>query len=1175
MGIGALVINADGGYNFTPAPDYNGPVPTIGYTISDGSLTSSSTLTLAVTPVNDPPDAADDLASTPINVPITIPVLANDHDREGDPLTVTNATLANPAQGTLVVNPDGTITYAPANNVAGPVTITYTVSDGHGGTDTATVTVNVGNNTPPTGADSTRTLAEDSTYTVAVGDFGFADADAGQSLANVRIDTLPAAGTLLLNGIAVVAGAVISAADVAAGKLVFVPVADGNGAPYSHFTFSVQDSAGAFDTTPNTITLNVTPVNDAPVALNDAGNGNEDTPQTGNVLANDTDKDGDTLSVTQFVIGGGTYAAGATATLAGVGTLVIHADGSFVFNPAANYNGPVPVATYTATDGTAATTATLTLSVTPVNDAPIANDDIASTPINTPVTIAVLANDTDADGDALTVSNPVVGDSTRGTVTLNPDGTLNFIPANNVTGPVTITYTVSDGHGGTDTATVTVNVGNNTPPTGADSTHTLAEDSTYTVAVGDFGFADADAGQSLANVRIDTLPAAGTLLLNGIAVVAGAVISAADVAAGKLVFVPVADGNGAPYAHFTFSVQDSAGAFDTTPNTITLNVTPVNDVPVAVADNVAAIEDTPFSGTVAANDTLSGDGGNVFALVAGNGPAHGTIVFNADGTFTYAPAANYHGADTFTYSLTDVDGSVSTAVVTINVASVNDVPVAVADTVAAVEDTPFIGNVGSNDALSGDGGNVFALVAGSGPAHGGIVFNADGTFTYTPSANYNGADTFTYSLTDADGDVSTATVTINVASVNDVPVAVADTVAAVEDTPFVGAVGTNDTLSGDGGNVFALVAGSGPAHGGIVFNADGTFTYTPSANYNGADTFTYSLTDADGDVSTATVMINVASVNDVPVAVADTVAAVEDTPFVGNVGSNDTLSGDGGNVFALVAGSGPAHGGIVFNADGTFTYTPSANYNGADTFTYSLTDADGDVSTATVTINVASVNDVPVAVADTVAAVEDTPFVGAVGTNDTLSGDGGNVFALVAGSGPAHGGIVFNADGTFTYTPSANYNGADTFTYSLTDADGDRVDRDGHDQCCVGQRCTRRSCRHSGSRRRHAVRRQRRQQRHALRRRRQRLRARRGQRACPWRHRVQRRWHVHLHAERELQRRGYVHVFADGRRWGRVDRHRDDQRRRSQRRTRRRGRRQLRVRGHAAERRCRTRRAGQ
>ncbi|WP_157615887.1 Ig-like domain-containing protein, partial [Rhizobacter sp. Root404] len=684
-GVGTLTVGSDGGYTFVPAPNYNGPVPPVTYTLTDGTVTTTSTLTITVGAVNDTPVAIDDQVTTPINTPVTsIPVLSNDTDPDGDPLTVTTAKPANPAQGTVTVNPDGTLNFTPAPNVTGPVVINYTITDPQGGTSTATVIVTVGANSAPTGADSIHTIAEDGSYTVQVADFGYVDGDAGQTFANVRIDTLPAAGTLLLNGVAVATGALIPVAAIAAGQLVFVPVADANGLPYASFSFSVQDSAGAFDAAPNALTINVTPVNDAPVALADTGSAPEDSQISGNVLVNDSDVDGTPLQVSQFLIDGTTYPAGSTATLPGVGTLVIQPDGSFTFTPVADYNGPVPVATYTATDGTLTSTATLTLTVTPVNDAPVASNDIASTPINTAVNnIPVLPNDTDPDGDPLTVTTAVLTNPAQGTVTVNPDGTLNFTPATNVTGPVVITYTISDGQGGTSTATVTVNVGSNTPPTGADSAHTIAEDGSYTVTTADFGYADGDAGQTFAAVRIDTLPATGTLLLDGVAVAAGALIPVAAIAAGLLVFTPVADANGAPYANFTFSVQDSAGAFDTAPNTLTINVTPVADT--AVIGGVATgatVEDTTLTtgGTLTVVDPDAGEA--AFQPQTGIAGAHGSFSIDAAGVWTYTlnnadPAVQALGAGQTlpneVFTVQSLDGT--TSQVTVTITGTDDAPV--------------------------------------------------------------------------------------------------------------------------------------------------------------------------------------------------------------------------------------------------------------------------------------------------------------------------------------------------------------------------------------------------------------------------------------------------------------------------------------------------------------------
>ncbi|MDO9356400.1 MAG: Ig-like domain-containing protein, partial [Solirubrobacteraceae bacterium] len=338
------------------------------------------------------------------------------------------------------------------------------------------------------------------------------------------VTQLPTIGTLVKgDGTPVTLGSVLTPAELTG--LQYVPPADFDGsAPIGQFNYSVSEGGV---TVGGGVTIELATVNDAPVGNADAASTPEDTPISGNLLANDSDVDGDTLTVTQYTIAGVVHPAGSSTTLAGIGTIVIDANGSYTFTPATDYHGPVPPIGYTLSDGTVTTSSTLTLTVTPVNDPPVAIDDLASTPINVPVTVAVLGNDSDRDGDPIAVTGATLANPAQGTVVVNPNGTVTFTPATDVAGPVVIGYTVSDGQGGTATATITVNVGNNTPPAGADSVHTIAEDSSYTVQVGDFGFSDADSGQTLSNVRIDTLPAAGTLLLNGNPVAIGAVISAA------------------------------------------------------------------------------------------------------------------------------------------------------------------------------------------------------------------------------------------------------------------------------------------------------------------------------------------------------------------------------------------------------------------------------------------------------------------------------------------------------------------------------------------------------------------------------------------------------------------------------------------------------------------------
>ena len=599
------------------------------------------------------------------------------------------------------------------------------------------------------------------------------------------------------------------------------------------------------------------------------------------------------------------------------------------------------------------------MNITPVNDVPVNTmPGPQSTPEDTDLTISGLSvGDVDSPNLTTTLSLPpgsgiltvtagsgatITGDGT-GTVTIaGTQAQINaalaaiiYTPTadfNTGAGSIDLTVATTDGTL-TDTDTVAITV---TPVADivADSV-TTPEDTAiiFNVITGTSGASPDNFENPAREVTSVTQGTHGTVSF------------AAD---GTLTYTPNANYNGPD--SFTYTVT-SGGVTETT--TVNVTVMPVDDVPVAVNDTFTTNEDTSLTDTLATNDTPSGDGGNVWTLATG--PAHGTVVVNIDGSFTYTPTADYNGADSFTYTITDADGDTSTATVNLTVNPVDDVPVAVDDTFTTDEDTSLTDTLATNDTPSGDGGNVWTLATG--PAHGTVVVNIDGSFTYTPTADYSGADSFTYTITDADGDTSTATVNLTVNPVDDVPVAVDDTFITNEDTSLTDTLATNDTPSGDGGNVWTLA--TDPTHGTVVVNIDGSFTYTPTADYNGADSFTYTITDADGDTSTATVNLTVNPVDDVPVAVNDTFTTDEDTSLTDTLAGNDTPSGDGGNVWTLA--TGPAHGTVVVNPDGTFSYTPTANYNGPDSFTYTITDADGDTSTATVNLTVTPVNDVPVA----------------------------------------------------------------------------------------------------------------------------------------------------------------------------------------------------------------------
>ncbi|WP_341218465.1 Ig-like domain-containing protein, partial [Neptunomonas phycophila] len=413
---GSLTLNGDGSFVYIPDPNYNGN-DTFTYQVIDADGgTANAVVSLTVNAVNDTPIATGESATTDEDTPVTVDVLANDTDADGDSLSVDSATATN---GTVAINPDGTITYTPDANFTGSDTITYTVSDGNGGTSTATVavTINAVNDNPTTTGESA-TTDEDTPVTV---DVLANDSDVdGDTLS---VDSATAAnGTVAINP---------------DGTITYTPNANFTGS--DTITYTVSDGNGG--TSSAIVNVTVDPINDAPTTAGESATTDEDTPVTVDVLANDSDVDGDTLTV--------------DSATAGNGTVAINPDGTITYTPNANFTGSDTI-TYTVTDGNGGTaTATVAVTINAVNDSPSTAGESATTDEDTPVTIDVLANDSDVDGDTLTVDS---ASAANGTVAINPDGTITYTPDANFTGSDTITYTVTDGNGGTATATVAVTI---------------------------------------------------------------------------------------------------------------------------------------------------------------------------------------------------------------------------------------------------------------------------------------------------------------------------------------------------------------------------------------------------------------------------------------------------------------------------------------------------------------------------------------------------------------------------------------------------------------------------------------------------------------------------------------------------------------------------------------------
>ncbi len=916
-------------------------------------------------PQNKPPVANNDTYTTNedaiLNIDVTHGVLANDSDPDGN--TMSALVVSSVQHGTLVVNSNGSFVYTPAANYNGSDSFTYQVDDGQSANNlstiaTVSITVNTVNDAPQ-GQNHTATTLEDVFYTFTAGDFGFSDPNDSPANAFLaaKITTLPIAGVLTDNGTNVSLGQFIAVGDINAGKLKFTPAANANGPAYATFTFQVQDSGGVtnsgidLDPTPRTMTINVTPVNDAPIAVNDSYTALEDTPFTvtaaSGLLANDSDIENNPL--TPILV-----------TSVSHGLLSLNPSGVFTYIPDANFNGSDSF-TYQLSDGQPinrlSNIATVNITITSVNDAPQGQSKTTATLEDRAYTFIAsdfgFSDPNDSPANALSAVRistlPPLGALTNNSVNVTAGqfigvadinaGKLIFTPAVNANGPsyATFTFQVQDNGGTTNggidldptARTMKINVTPvNDAPQGTSRTITTLEDTVYAFAAADFGFSDPNdtPANALLAVKVSTLPVLGTLTNNGITVTAGQFISAADINASKLVFTPAVNANGPAYATFTFQVQDNGGTtnggidLDPTARTMTINVTPVNDAPIANADTATTNEDTPVVINVVNNDTDIDGTINTATVTVTSGAAHGSLSVNTTtGAVTYTPAANYFGADSFRYTVQDNEGLASKeAVVSITINPVNDAPVAIDDSYSVLEDTPL--TVPAAGVLVNDSdveGNALTAILVSNPSHGTLTLNSNGSFSYTPAANFNGSDSFSYQVSDGQSvnNLSNiATVNLRIDSVNDSPVGAAKTVTTLEnvtyifkasdfpysdpkDTPANGLLAVRITsLPGSGkllNNGAAVIAGQ---FVGIADINSGKFAFSPAANTSGDGyaIFTFQIQDDGGtanggidlDPSPRSMTINVTASNHPPVltqvSVTPVVSENESVVLIGN-----------------------------------------------------------------------------------------------------------------------------------------------------------------------------------------------------------------------------------------------------------------------------------------------------
>jgi RHS repeat-associated protein len=923
---------------YTPDANYAGP-DSFNFSATDGQADSAlATVSINVIQVNDAPEALEQNVSTTEDTPRRITLSGK--DTEGDPLGYRVDQL--PAHGTLEGTPPDLI-YKPARDYNGSDSFTFVTNDSFEESDPATVTITiVPANDAPVAAPQQLNTPEDTELQVTL---GASDAE-GDNL-TYTIVRYPQNGSLSGSG----------------SNFTYKPAPNYFGT--DSFAFRAND--GQADSNEAVVDITIEAVNDSPVANKQSVTTDEDVARA--IVLTGSDVDGDALSFR--VLSGPEHGA-----LEGTAP-------RFTYRPSTNYNGPDALV-FVANDGHGdSAPATVSISVGPINDAPVTYDDEVATDEDVAMGIVLWANE--YDGDPLTFT--VTTQPQHGTFSGTPPNLL-YTPDQDFHGSDSFAFKANDGLEDSNVSTVAITVRSINDVPVASSQHRLTpEDSPLEIAL-----TAADADSDPLTYTVLTPPAHGSL----------------SGTPPNLLYTPAQDFHDEDA--FTFRVND--GTVDSAPATVTITVQPVNDLPEAVGQPVSTDEEVPVPVTLAATDV---DGDPLVYLIL-TPPEHGTLT-GTPPNLVYTPTTNYNGPDRIVFAAYDGTSDSLPAEIQITVRPINDAPAAAGQSLSTAEDTALAvtltGTDADNDTLT------YSITVA--PQHGSLS-GVPPDVTYIPAADFNGTDSFAFKANDGTVDSPPANIHIVVTPVNDAPSATAQGMVTDQNTASsVTLAGTDvdqDLLT------FSIV--TPPGHG-VISGTSPNLTYTPADNYHGPDSFTFRANDGALDSAPATVSITVNRVNRRPVAADQMLTTDEDTPKVVILSGTDP---DGDPLTYVITGN-PAHGRLV-GSGATLTYRPNSNYSGPDSFSFKVNDGVVDSLPGTIAINISSVNDAPTAIPQTIATKKDQ----ARSFTLTASDPDGDPIAYSVLESPAHGTLT-GAAPDLTYTPASGYLGTDRFTFKVNDGQVD------------------------------------------------------------------------------------------------------------------------------------------
>lgn len=680
---------------------------------------------------------------------------------------------------------------------------------------------------------------------------------------------------------------------------------------------------------------------------------------------------------------------------------------------------------YTVIDGKTQNTgiATVYITVSPVDEAPVANPDKVVTSVGQAVVISVFSNDFDPDGDTITLVSHTK--PSNGLLVHGGNGVFTYTPDSGFVGEDSFEYTISDGVGGQTTTKVTISV------------EALANQGPIIIN----SYVDAFSGDPTI-ITVEDILSGGTRDPDGDPLIIDLCGETQQGFLGFSLQYLSNDGfEGQDF--FTCRVCDIHGSCGTV--TIFINVGPEAQPPVAVDDEAITTENTPVIIAVLSND-YDPDGSGVVTLVQNTDPRNGSLEYSGSGLFTYTPNFGFIGRDNFEYTIKDDQRMRATAKVTISVEAANDAPIAMNDmyTINANSGSSLIMDVVANDIDPREGG--LSLEGFTQPRNGLVVENKDGTLAFTPDDDFIGQDLFTYIVSDGINMSNEGVVIINVVDGNSPP--------QIADNTFDGTTGVpltitipeilEGTVDPDGNDDLFVESCGLPQSGDLVLldvakNTEITsdLVYTSTSDFEGQDSFTCLICDSQNECGTTNVYINISNTGSVtpPVAIDDFFTIQENTQQVDlDVLANDKPTGDDSIYIAEV--TQPVYGSITISNDQSLlTYFPDQDFSGIDLFEYIIMNGAGDSDTGKVLVTVEE-NMIPIPL----TAQNDyyATFVNSILTIGPKDGilandEGSGSLKVVAVTRPRHGEITQHEDGSFTYTPESFWVGADFYTYEVED----------------------------------------------------------------------------------------------------------------------------------------------